>query len=304
MDIRRLECFLAVADHLHFGRAADALSLAQSTVSQAVRGLERELGAPLFERHTRRVQLTVVGQAFLPEARAAYDALAAAYERARALAREQTEELVVGCPPELGQMLVSHAVPALRRLSPTAVLTFRQLPTLRQMELLRDRRLHAALCWTPELDDAFASTVVQHGRLVAVLPDRHPLGREAEVPLRAIADEPLIGWPREINPQLYDRFAEALHRTGKPLAPAGTVVGGDNVAARVLAGFGVGIVFEHQALRQPVPGVRYVPIAEVVPGLDRHLVWRVDERHPALPGFVRVVTELFADADGLRPVGA
>lgn len=298
MDIRRLECFLAVADHLHFGRAAEALSLAQSTVSQAVRGLEHELGAPLFERHTRRVELTLVGRTFLPEARAAYEALRAAYERAQALAREQTGDLVVGCPPELGQMLVSRVVPALRRHSPTALLTFRHLPTLRQMEMLRMRRLHAGLCWTPELDGGFASVVVECGRLVAVLPTGHPLAGESTVALAAVADEPLIGWPREINPILYDRFADALRGTGRQLTPAGTVVGGDNVAARVLAGFGVGFVFEHQARRQPVPGVRYIPLDEPVPGLERHLVWRTDERHPALAGFVRVVTELFDEPGG------
>ena len=88
--------FLEVKEQLHFGRAAERLFLGQPTVSETVRRLERELGGQLFERSTRQVRLTPLGEAFAPIAPAAYDAVVGAYEQGRAFARDEASRFVVG----------------------------------------------------------------------------------------------------------------------------------------------------------------------------------------------------------------
>jgi DNA-binding transcriptional LysR family regulator len=293
VDLRHVECFLAVAEHLHFGKAAQALHLGQPTVSETVRRLEHELGGSLFERSTRRVALTPLGRAFEVDARAAYEGLRQAYGRAQALARAQAGEFTVGYAEDLGAMLVSRVVPALQARQPTTVLTFRAMSTLRQIELLAAGRLHAAICWTPELDARFDSTVLERGRFVAVVPRAHPFVEQPEIPLAVVAREPLVAWPRATNPQLYDHFSRAMDHTGVPWHLVGTTTGVDNVAARVLSGLGIGVVFEGMARLRPIDGVRYIPIGDGAPNCDRRLVWRHDEHHPALADFVRAVEDLF-----------
>src|SRR6478735_8828221 len=96
MDLRQLEVFLEVKEQLHFGRAAERLYLAQPTVSETVRRLERELGGRLFERSTRRVRLTPLGEAFAPLAREAYDAVVDAYDAGRAFAHDEASRFTVG----------------------------------------------------------------------------------------------------------------------------------------------------------------------------------------------------------------
>jgi DNA-binding transcriptional LysR family regulator len=285
MDLRQLECFLAVAKHLHFGKAAEELFLAQPTVSESVRRLETELGGALFDRTTRRVGLTPLGEMFVDEARMALEGVSAAYGRGRSYAQQQVTELSVGFAYDLGDPLVA-VVAELQRCSPGVVVTLRARSTARQIRLLRERRLQAAFCVMPEPDPMFDTLVIGDLELVAVVRDDHPLARGSVVSLVELAREPLIAWPRAANPPLYDRFARAMDDTGAPWTLVGTAAGAENTAARVLAGFGVGLVFDSVGAGRPIPGVSYVALGPGAPRFERRLVWRRDERSRALAQFV------------------
>ena len=287
MDLRQLECFLAVAKHLHFGEAAEELFLAQPTVSESIRRLERDLGGPLFDRTTRRVKLTPLGEMFVDDARIALEGVSAAYESGRSFAQQQVTELSVGFSYDIDDPLLA-VVAELQRRCPGVVVTLRGRSTARQMRLLRERRLQAAFCVMPELDLACESLRVGSSRLVAVLPHDHPLAVESEVALADLAREPLIAWPRVANPALYDYFAHAMDRTGVPWTLVGTAAGVDNVASRVLAGYGVGIVFESMAAARPIPGVSFVRLGSGAPVAEQRLVWRKDEQHRALQMLVEL----------------
>ena len=145
MDLRQLECFLAVARHLHFGRAAEELHLAQPTVSESIRRLERELGGSLFDRTTRSVKLTPLGDMFRTEALVAVEAVTSAYDRGRAYATSQVVELQLGCAFGLDDQLLG-AIAELQRRRPDVVVSLRARSTARQLQMLRERRLDAAFC--------------------------------------------------------------------------------------------------------------------------------------------------------------
>ena len=303
MDLRQLECFLAVARHLHFGRAAEELHLAQPTVSESVRRLEHEIGGALFTRTSRRVVLTPLGERFAVDAQAALDTVEAAYARARVYAQHQVVELTFGHAYGLGDIVVGAAA-ELQRRHPDVVVTMQARSTARQLRLLRERRLDAAFCVMPEPDPEFASFVVGTSRLVAVVPSDHPFATAGAVALVDLASEPLIAWPRAANPALYDAFAGAMDATGAPWTLVGTAGGAENVAARVLAGFGVGIVFDSVAEARAIPGVSYLPLGLGAPLLERRLVWRADDRDPALLEFVALVRERVSRAPVAGPSAA
>jgi DNA-binding transcriptional LysR family regulator len=122
-------------------------------------------------------------------------------------------------------------------------------------------------------------------RLAALVRDDHPFARRDSVDLAELAAEPLIVWGRAVNPALYDEFASAMDATGAPWALVGTAAGAVEVAARVMSGFGVGVVLEPVAQAHRIDGVRAVTVRDG-PVVSRTLVWRRDDRSELLGAFV------------------
>ena len=302
MDLRQLEVFLEVKEQLHFGRAAERLYLAQPTVSETVRRLERELGGQLFDRSTRQVRLTPLGEAFAPRARAAYDAVVQAYEQGRAFARDEAARLVVGHTGDVPGLV--DLVVRLQEARPGVIVSLRARATARLMADLVAGRVHAVVGWDPAPAEGVERIELRRTPMVAVLPAAHPLARREEVPLGELAAEPLVGWPRAVNPTSWDRFAAAMDATGRPWALIGTALGADDLVARVRSGFGIGVGYGENVPGSEVAAVVTRPLA--APGLEvvRTVVWRSDDRHPALAPFVELVRgheALAVDADEAAP---
>ena len=279
MDLRHLECFLAVEQYRHFRRAAEALYLAQPTISESIRRLEQELGGPLFERTTRRVELTALGERFRDDAQAAYDAVLLAYSRARAFAQSGETQIVVGYTGDLCPELMAAAAEIQRR-QPDISVTLRSLPTARQMSNLRQGKLQLALAWAPGIDEGLEAVELGRSSLVVVMPSNHPLAQRESVALVEVAHEPLVAWTRTLSPGLYDRFAAVMDATGAPWSLVGVANGFGNVVPRVLAGIGLGVMLESFAPTHPIDGIAIVRVRDADAQLPRMLVWRSDERHP------------------------
>ncbi|GAA2150096.1 LysR family transcriptional regulator [Kitasatospora kazusensis] len=213
MEIRQLQYFVMVAEELHFGRAAERLHIVQSTVSQQVRRLERDLGVNLFDRTSRTVALSAAGRRLLPRARAvlaAGDALAA---EARTLAAPLGDTLLLGTGSGLGSRL-DVFLDAVAGHGPDLKVRFRSLEREQRVEQVR----------TGELDGAFLRGVTTvpglrllrlwEDRLVAALPAAHRLAELPAVPLGRLGDLPLRIVPRERNPMLYDLIVGACAEAG------------------------------------------------------------------------------------------
>jgi DNA-binding transcriptional LysR family regulator len=284
MDLRQLECFLAVAEELHFGRAAERLYLAQPTVSESIRRLERELGGALFDRSTRSVSLTDLGVAFRDEATVAYRRVEEAYDTGRQLAKRGPDAFLVGYAMDVGPSILG-LIPQLTEQFPNVIVTMQEMATTTQLSALERRRLHVGVCWEPALSDVLQGKTIGYEQFVAVVPDNHPLVALGYAPLRRLASEALIGWPRASAPGLYGRFSDALDRTELPWSLVGTAIGIQNVAARVVMGHGIGIAPAPMAAAHPYDGIQYLPI-EDGPEIERVLVWRRDESNQAVRAFV------------------
>ncbi|WP_198675874.1 LysR family transcriptional regulator [Kribbella monticola] len=209
MEVRQLEYFVAVAEDLHFGRAADRLHIGQPAVSQQIARLERELGAQLFDRTTRRVQLTAAGRRLLPAAKEALTAIG----RLRATVVEPVDELAgtlrIGTSEGLGDRL-DQVLDSMANQAPRLQVRLVSLPSAGRLDALRRGQLDAAFVRpAPQVTD-LSTVPVWTETLVAALPATHPAAARSVVKLGDLADVPLRMSPREANPGLHDLLERQL----------------------------------------------------------------------------------------------
>ena len=195
IDARHLQYFLAVADELHFGRAAERLHIAQPALSRAIRRLELVLDADLFERDSRHVTLTPAGDAFVPDARAAVERLTHGVAAVRRAAGG-LQTLSVGFPSSLANGLIPALVAELARTEPPNTLDLRELTVSEQLVALRAGELDVGFVYpsqhVPFELDGLVLEELRTERLFAALPRSHALAGAAEIPLARLADEPWI----------------------------------------------------------------------------------------------------------------
>ncbi len=214
MELRQLEYFVAVAEHLHFGRAAEALLIGQPAVSQQLARLERELGVGLLDRSSRRVRLTAAGSRFLPEARA----VLAAVERARlrateAAPREAVTTLRIGSSAGLGDRL-AEVLAELAAMDPPVTGELVTAPTRARLERVAAGQLDAAFVRGVTSAAGVELIDMWPDRLLLVLPARHELAACEVVPLAELSGLPLRIVGRRANPPLVDLVLGACADAG------------------------------------------------------------------------------------------
>lgn len=262
METRQLECFVAVAEELSFTRAARRLYAVQSTVSATIQALEGELGVKLFDRSTRRVELSPAGKVFLPEAKAALEALGRAREVVADASAGLRGSLRVGTLTSVGDLDLPDLLGAFHRRYPLVDLhvTVSITGSTGLAEDLRQGRLDVALLGLPESDLAGLDTkLIGAAPFVAVLPDGHRLEDRRSLTLADLADESFVDNPRGFgNRVALDRAFDAI---GAPRRVIVEVADLRAVPAYVAAGLGIAVVPDLRLLS----GVRTIPVDE--PGL-------------------------------------
>ncbi|SEG30379.1 DNA-binding transcriptional regulator, LysR family [Actinacidiphila yanglinensis] len=256
-----LEAFVAVAEELHFGRAAARLHRGQPTVSDAVRRLESALGGRLFHRTSRRVSLTDLGEELLPDARASLAQLRRFQERGRSLAaggRTRTA-LVVGHAEYTDHQLLLCCLPRLRELFPDVMIVPEPMPTTAQLPALRAETIGLGIGWATDGVAGVRARVLSTERFMALVPAAHPLAGHAELSAAELSTTNLLTWPHQLNSGLCDRLLAAFHIGGADLRIIRTADSVHAIAAHVAAGTGIGITVE-SALDHRPPGLRVIPL--------------------------------------------
>lgn len=293
VDLRQLRYFVAVAEAGSLTRAADRLHIAQQSLSQAIRTLEMQLGAPLLERSSRGVRLTDVGVVLLREARPVLVQAERAVEATRRAARGEGGELRLGCLASVANYVLPPVVRAFRERHPEITLVVEDVSIAELVERLRAGELDAALGRPPLIDD-LETEVVLSEPVAAVLPEEHPLAGRASLSLSELADEPWVLTPRTSWPPWHRRYDEDFARAGfrpRVVQRAATVQG---LLALVAAGVGVTrLTLSARTLRDS--GVVFVPLDD--DETDVVVVWRPGATNPALPALREVVREVARTTD-------
>ncbi|MGW4405281.1 LysR family transcriptional regulator [Nonomuraea sp. NPDC004702] len=289
LEVRELRYFVAVAEELHFGRAAERLGMAQPPLSRAIRELERRLGVRLLERTTRQVALTPPGEVFLRDARAALDAVAAAARRVRHAAPSEPG-LRVALKADYDAGLLPRILAAYRDEEGALPVELLLGGRNEQAPALRDGRADVALLTTPFDDrDLDTEPLLSEPRLVA-LPAADPLAARPVLAMADLAGRPLPdGTPAERD------GAEPLpghppRRTGLDLA---------QVCNLVELGSAIWFVPVSVARRHPRPGIAYREVADLSPS-ELAVGWPQGSRSPAVAAFVRAAVAVAVGRGPLR----
>jgi DNA-binding transcriptional LysR family regulator len=285
VELRQLRYFVAVAEELHFRRAAARLHVSQPPLSHQIQQLESELGCRLLSRTRRHVELTPAGEVFQNDPRRLMAELDGAVAAARRIGAGQTGRLRINFVGSALLSILPLAVQRFRAERPAVEIELAERPTAEQLRAVAGGAVDAGLVRTPiDLTEELRAQVVLRERSVAALPAEHPLARLRRVPLRRLAAEPLVLFPRSQAPGFHDVLVASLSTSGRmpqvvQYAPEMTTIIG-----LVAAGIGVSLVPESVA-RLGLEGVVYRPVAGA-PGSELVAVTRAGEPAPLVEAFI------------------
>jgi DNA-binding transcriptional LysR family regulator len=260
VELRQIRYFLAVAEELHFGRAAERLHLTQPPLTVAIRRLERELGVQLFARTTRRVALTPAGEAFQRRVQSAVIDLDEAADDVASVAAGLSGRIRVGFVSSASYTTIPEAIRAFRRERPRVELVLSPLTSGEQIEQLLEGDLDLGLIRDPGEVPGLTMELVGTEDLVAVLHEAHPLASGEEVRPADLEQEPMILFPYRLMPG----FVNRIHRLfdGLEFSPqvVQQAIHQETVLGLVAAGLGISILPE-SVRRFQMPGVVARPLS-------------------------------------------
>jgi DNA-binding transcriptional LysR family regulator len=287
LDLRRVEYFVAVADELHFGRAAQRLHIAQPSLSQQIRRLEVELGVALLERNSRHVHLTPAGQAFLREAKRTLGQARRAVETAREAGRQR---LTVGFYASAGSLLLPDILRSFGEQHPTIEVSVREL-SLDDLDPLLDGTVDVAFTrLLPEQTELEVQVMAREPRLVA-LASTHPLAGRRSVVFADLHDERFITNPavQDVGPPR--RWLAEQRRHGLPGRVAAVTRSLQEILVLVASQRGVCLLPAAAAKLLTRPDVVFVPVTDADPAVTS-LAFRRDLKSPGLDAFLEIAREI------------
>ena len=293
MELRQLSYFVAVAEELHFGRAASKVGIAQPSLTQQIQRLERELDVTLLDRNSHAVGLTAAGELFLREAQATIRQAddATAMVRPQRVGDRQlfpAGTLRVGYTRPAALRVLPEALRHLLQLQPRARVKLAEMWTGDQLQALASGELDVGFVFGPVPPPGLESVVLRRETFAVLIPAAFPLAHAARVEFADLASEPMIWFRRELSPSIFDQFSLAAADTGSALNVRYEAEHARVIRLLVASGQAVGMV----------TGVCAAAVRDqdVVPrrftggpaGEDLSLAWRAGEQHPLVPAFADI----------------
>ncbi|GGB49922.1 LysR family transcriptional regulator [Roseibium aquae] len=293
MELRQLRCFIAVADTLHFGRAAQKLSMLPASLGRHIKLLEDNLGSRLLTRTTRSVVLTPSGNEFLTAARDIVeraDRLEASFRESQ---RNKTSVLRIGAIDSAAVGLIPQILPHFRDAHPDIDIQLLEQKTIRLLPRLLTGRLDVAIVRPPEIvDQRLMLNSLFHETAVVAVPSSHPLASRATLTVEDMADEPLIVPDKGSRPHSHDLTIKLFLEAGLSARVAQIAEEKQTIVNLVSTGVGIAIV-PRWISRLAVGGVTFVsldlPSGSARNRLALSVAWVRDTRDPARDAFLDVL---------------
>jgi DNA-binding transcriptional LysR family regulator len=301
MELRHLRYFVAVAEELHFSRAAAKLKIATPTLSAQIQVLETVLGARLFRRKTRSVALTDVGRRFLDEAHAVIRRAERAEMVARRFAKGEEGLLAVGYILSAAYSgVVASSIVEFRKSHPDVTVQLRRMQTLPQMAALTDGSLDIGFARAPERFPAgLTGFVVDRQPLCLAIPSGHRLASHSVIPPEALTGEEFVTTSLEMELGYWSNVSSVVP-ADLPVKIVARVPDTTSVLFSVAAGLGLGVLCE-SLTRTSVDGVTFRKIAGAPRTSEHVAVFRRNETSPLIKAFIAMLRE---KTRNLRPLAA
>lgn len=289
MDIRQLECFVAVAEELHFRKAGERLGLSQSALSERVSALEQELGARLFFRTTRQVSLTQAGSEFVQDAKR----ILADIEKSVSNVRHTVES-------DLRHIRVSGVDEAISMLLPRALLAFRQTDPMVHVQVLEissseqhsqeliGHRTDVAFVRTPQQDEFITSELLYRQPVLVVLADTNPLSGSTSLSATDITDQPIVGYPKHARPILHEALWSGFRKIGAQPNIVCEIIDKSTLLQFVAHGLGIALAPAWVKNIAP-PGVSFVPFEPCEDQISLYVAFRKSGNSDTVKRFVDAV---------------
>ncbi|UZP67460.1 LysR substrate-binding domain-containing protein [Desulfovibrio mangrovi] len=286
MELRLMEQFVAVAETLHFGRAAERLYMSQPPLSVAMQKLEAEVGVVLLERNRRGVRLTAAGEVFLAECRQILAGVQQAMTLTRRTARGEAGVLRLGCMGPAVAAGLPDVLQKFRREHPHVRVLLEEELSVRLLSMLREGSLGLAVV---RLHGALPAGVQVRlfcrDAYVAALPEEHPLSASVGIDMADLRDDSIILFPRSMGEALYDAVIAACQGSGFSPRIEQEVSTKSTTLALVAAGVGVAFVPASLA-RAGYKGVRFVPLRSALPPVEMYWAWPAGRSNPVVERFM------------------
>ena len=291
VELRHLHSFVAVAEELNFTRAAERLHLAQPALSAQIRQLEQRVGARLFERTTRRVELTPAGRALLDEAPVLLDGMDAALRAARMAAAGETGALTVGLLATAALDVTPRILRAFARERPKVAVSVRNVDFADPSGGVRSGDADLAMVWLPFRDDGLACDPLFDDRRVAVFASDHPLAAHEQLEVAELLAEPMC-WVEGVDP-VAGAFWTLDEQRGAPPVIGATVTGFEDMFAAVRAGAAFAAIPASIATGLPFADIAARPV-NGLPGATVAICRRAGSEDPLVEAFAACAREACA----------
>ena len=272
-ELRHLRAFCAIAEELHFGKAARRLNMTQPPLSQMLKQLEAVVGEKLLNRTTRSVELTAAGAAFLTSARSIIDAAEAAPRVARRVALGESGRLNIGFVSSAAYEFLPSMIQVYRKMYPDVELGFKEMVSTRQMDELRRSAIDIGLVRRHPAGGDLESRTVWRESLVVAVPSTHPLSRNETIAVKALDGEPFIAFGPDDSPYFSEKVAQLLSLHGaRPRVVQRAAI--HTILAFVEAGIGIALVPESTG-SMSAKNMRFIKLAGTEPkdAIELTAVW-------------------------------
>lgn len=287
MELSHLKYFTAVAELLHFGKAAKKLNISQPPLSQQIRKLEEELQIKLFVRTSRKVELTDAGKIFYEEARAVLERADAAMEKVEEIASGSSGSLSIGFNEAALNTVLPSAIKKFRETHPGVKLQLKELETPDQLSAIRENKIQLAVLRLFHHDiSGLKSKLIFKEPYKLALPQGHHLSKYKKLPLKKLNGESIIIFPQPMQPDLHRHILESCAKSGAKLNIAQEAASKQTTLALVESGIGCAFV-PASSQKNCSRKINFVELAGGLPEVKISAVWKESAENAALAAFTR-----------------